>query len=144
MFGGAVMFDNIGFGELLVIALFILIFFGPKKIPDIARSLGRAVREFKRAMRDVQSEIQSVAGIDLNSDLDLTPPQSEVKSVKVNETTIDDLKFEKEVQPVETNQVASVETVKDNRDKMSLKKKGRRTSRNKKSGARVKTKSKRK
>lgn len=135
------MFDNIGFGELLVIALFILIFFGPKKIPDIARSLGKAVREFKKAMQDVQSEIQSVTGIDLNSDLNLTSPQSEVKSV--NETTIDDLKFVKDAQPTETNQIASIETAKNDRDKIYPKKKGKRTSRKKKSGIRMKTKSKR-
>lgn len=135
------MFDNIGFGELLVIALFILIFFGPKKIPDIARSLGKAVREFKKAMQDVQSEIQSVTGIDLNSDLNLTSPQSEVKSV--NETTIDDLKFVKDAQPTETNQIASIETAKNDRDKIYPKKKDRRTSRKKKSGIRMKTKSKR-
>ncbi|CUS85810.1 sec-independent protein translocase protein TatB [Candidatus Kryptobacter tengchongensis] len=135
------MFDNIGFGELLVIALFILIFFGPKKIPDIARSLGKAVREFKKAMQDVQSEIQSVTGIDLNSDLNLTSPQSEVKSV--NETTIDDLKFVKDAQPAETNQIASIETAKNDRDKIYPKKKDRRTSRKKKSGIRMKTKSKR-
>lgn len=135
------MFDNIGFGELLVIALFILIFFGPKKIPDIARSLGKAVREFKKAMQDVQSEIQSVTGIDLNPDLNLTSPQSEVKSV--NETTIDDLKFVKDAQPAETNQIASIETAKNDRDKIYPKKKDRRTSRKKKSGIRMKTKSKR-
>ncbi|CUU03318.1 sec-independent protein translocase protein TatB [Candidatus Kryptobacter tengchongensis] len=135
------MFDNIGFGELLVIALFILIFFGPKKIPDIARSLGKAVREFKKAMQDVQSEIQSVTGIDLNSDLNLTSPQSEVKSV--NETTIDDLKFVKDAQPAETNQIVSIETAKNDRDKIYPKKKDRRTSRKKKSGIRMKTKSKR-
>jgi sec-independent protein translocase protein TatA len=51
------MFENIGFGELLLIVLVIMIFFGPKKIPDFAKSLGKGIAEFRKAMRDVQSEI---------------------------------------------------------------------------------------
>ncbi|MGC8594254.1 MAG: Sec-independent protein translocase protein TatB [Candidatus Kryptoniota bacterium] len=51
------MFENIGFGELILILLVIIIFFGPKRIPDIAQSIGKGIREFKRAMRDVQDEI---------------------------------------------------------------------------------------
>jgi sec-independent protein translocase protein TatA len=50
------MFENIGFGELLLIVLVIMIFFGPKKIPDFAKSLGKGIAEFRKAMRDVQSE----------------------------------------------------------------------------------------
>ena len=50
--------DSLGGGELLVIMLFILIFFGSNKIPDLARGLGRGLREFKDAMQGVQSEIR--------------------------------------------------------------------------------------
>ena len=51
------MFENIGFPELMLIMLVIVIFFGPKKIPEFAKSLGKGIAEFKRAMRDVQSEL---------------------------------------------------------------------------------------
>ncbi|MDE3056623.1 MAG: twin-arginine translocase TatA/TatE family subunit [Bacteroidota bacterium] len=51
------MFENIGVGELTLILLVIIIFFGPKKIPDLARGLGKGIAEFKRAMRDVESEL---------------------------------------------------------------------------------------
>jgi sec-independent protein translocase protein TatA len=51
------MFENIGFSELLLIVVVIMIFFGPKKIPDFAKSLGKGIAEFRKAMRDVQSEI---------------------------------------------------------------------------------------
>ena len=51
------MFENIGFGELLLIVLVILVFFGPKKIPEFARSLGKGIAEFKKTMRDVQTEL---------------------------------------------------------------------------------------
>jgi sec-independent protein translocase protein TatA len=51
------MFENIGFPELMLIMLVIVIFFGPKKIPEFAKSLGKGIAEFKRAMSDVQSEL---------------------------------------------------------------------------------------
>ena len=51
------MFENIGFGELLLIIIVLIVFFGPKRIPDIAQSIGKGIREFKRAMRDVQDEV---------------------------------------------------------------------------------------
>ena len=51
------MFENIGFGELLLIVFVIIVFFGPKKIPDIAKGLGKGIAEFRKAMRDVQTEL---------------------------------------------------------------------------------------
>ena len=50
--------ESIGGGELMVIMLFILMFFGSKKIPDLARGLGKGMREMKDAMNGVQSEIR--------------------------------------------------------------------------------------
>ena len=45
-----------GVGELLVILFIILLLFGGAKIPQIARSLGEGVREFKKAVKDDSSE----------------------------------------------------------------------------------------
>lgn len=53
--------DSLGGGELLVIMFFIIIFFGSKKIPDLAKGLGRGMREFRNAMNDVRSEIEHAA-----------------------------------------------------------------------------------
>jgi TatA/E family protein of Tat protein translocase len=135
------MFDNIGFGELLVIALFILIFFGPKKIPDIARSLGKAIREFRKAMQDVQSEFQSVTGIDIDSEISSPSAQPEIEKPK----ELDDLKFvkgenldEKKVDDVNL----SLEEKEFRKDKSQRKSKKARTTR--KVSGRAKTKSKRK
>jgi sec-independent protein translocase protein TatA len=50
--------ESLGGGELIVIMLFILIFFGSNKIPDLARGLGKGMREVKDAMAGVQSEIR--------------------------------------------------------------------------------------
>ncbi|MEQ9405435.1 MAG: twin-arginine translocase TatA/TatE family subunit [Cyclobacteriaceae bacterium] len=47
--------------ELLIIALFILVFFGAKKIPEIARGMGKGIREFKDATKEIKNEIDEVA-----------------------------------------------------------------------------------
>lgn len=46
---------GIGFTELLVILVIILILFGPGKLPEIGKALGRGIREFKDAQRDLRS-----------------------------------------------------------------------------------------
>lgn len=51
------MFGNIGTPELILIFLVILIFFGAKKIPDIARGLGQGVREFRKAVHEAENAI---------------------------------------------------------------------------------------
>jgi sec-independent protein translocase protein TatA len=43
--------------EWIVIVLFVVIFFGAKKIPEIARGLGKGIREFKDATKDIKKEI---------------------------------------------------------------------------------------
>jgi sec-independent protein translocase protein TatA len=51
--------EGIGMSEILVIGLFMLIFFGAKKLPDFMQGLGKGVREFKNSVRDVQSSIEN-------------------------------------------------------------------------------------
>jgi len=51
--------ENIGGGELLVILLFVLMFFGSKKVPELARGLGKGMREMKDAMNGIQADIQA-------------------------------------------------------------------------------------
>jgi sec-independent protein translocase protein TatA len=46
-----------GGGEWIIIALVILILFGAKKVPEFARGLGRGIREFKDAVKDVKKEV---------------------------------------------------------------------------------------
>lgn len=47
---------SLGFTEMLLIALFILIVFGAKRIPELARAMGRASYEFKKAKADLEAE----------------------------------------------------------------------------------------
>ncbi|NCC72215.1 MAG: twin-arginine translocase TatA/TatE family subunit [Sphingobacteriia bacterium] len=55
-------FFNISGGELFIIVLVIFLIFGPDKIPEIARILGRGISEIKRATNDIRSEIDRETG----------------------------------------------------------------------------------
>ncbi|TVQ93978.1 MAG: hypothetical protein EA393_01340 [Bacteroidetes bacterium] len=44
-------------GEIFIILLLILLFFGPKKIPEIARAMGKGINEIKKVQRDINAEI---------------------------------------------------------------------------------------
>jgi len=58
------MFGNLGASELLIIVLVVLILFGAKKIPELAQGIGKGMREFKKALRDVEEDIKSIDKID--------------------------------------------------------------------------------
>lgn len=47
-----------GWTEMLIIALFVIVFFGAKKIPEIARGMGKGIREFKDATKEIKDEIK--------------------------------------------------------------------------------------
>lgn len=64
------MFGSLGPMELMIIFIIILIVFGADRLPDLARGLGKGIREFKRAADDVKREIM----IDTDIDLDLNEP----------------------------------------------------------------------
>jgi sec-independent protein translocase protein TatA len=49
---------GIGFPELLLIFLAILLLFGAKRLPELAQGLGKGIREFKRAMKDTGDEVK--------------------------------------------------------------------------------------
>jgi sec-independent protein translocase protein TatA len=44
------MFENLGFTELLMILVLVLVLFGAKRVPEIGASIGRGIRDFKRAL----------------------------------------------------------------------------------------------
>lgn len=53
MFGGA-----IGWQEITIILVIVLLLFGAKKIPDVMRSFGKGIKEFKKGMQNIQDEIE--------------------------------------------------------------------------------------
>ena len=60
----------IGGPEIIVVLLFIVMFFGSKKIPELAKGLGKAMREVKDASNDIKKEIRNSAS-SIKNDLDL-------------------------------------------------------------------------
>jgi sec-independent protein translocase protein TatA len=48
---------NLGTGEIIIIALVVLLLFGGKKIPELMRGLGKGVKSFKDGMHDLENEI---------------------------------------------------------------------------------------
>ena len=55
---------QLGFQELLVILLIVLLVFGAKRLPEMGAAIGKGIREFKRSMKDVQSSIEGGADRD--------------------------------------------------------------------------------
>lgn len=51
--------NNIGFGELLVILAIVLVIFGAKRLPEIARSMGQSVAEFKKGVQNAKDSVNS-------------------------------------------------------------------------------------
>ncbi len=47
---------NLGVPEILIIALLVLVFFGAKKIPEIAQGMGKGIKEFRKAAREIQDD----------------------------------------------------------------------------------------
>jgi TatA/E family protein of Tat protein translocase len=64
---------NIGFQEILVILIIALLVFGPRKLPEIGRSIGRAMGEFKRATNDLKSSIEEEVRAEERKTADVAP-----------------------------------------------------------------------
>jgi len=56
---GPCLIGPIGTGELLIILFLVVLFFGPKRLPEVAEAVGKSVRKFREASRDVKTEIES-------------------------------------------------------------------------------------
>ncbi|ACY49377.1 twin-arginine translocase TatA/TatE family subunit [Rhodothermus marinus] len=76
------MFGNIGAPELLLIFLVVLLVFGAKRIPEIARGLGRGIREFKEATREISREIS----VDVDETPQIRAPQQGTPTARTTAT----------------------------------------------------------
>ena len=56
-----ILFLNLGGGEIFVILLVVLLFFGSKRIPELAKGLGKGMREFKDAMSGIENEVRNAS-----------------------------------------------------------------------------------
>jgi sec-independent protein translocase protein TatA len=62
------MFGSVGMPELLIILTIALIIFGPRKLPELGRSLGRSLQEFKRASNELKSTLDEEIRIEEDRD----------------------------------------------------------------------------
>lgn len=70
---------GLGFGELILIFLIALIFIGPKKLPELAKGLGKGIRDFQNAAKGMSDELQE----NLNSE-----PPKKVTDASQQETPV--------------------------------------------------------
>jgi sec-independent protein translocase protein TatA len=88
--------SDVAGSEVVLILLFILMFFGSKSIPGIAKTMGRTMRQIKDASQDLQNEIKK-SGVDIKNDLNLN---------RMIEETVDD--FERPFQEQTREMNASI------------------------------------
>ena len=91
---------GLGAGELLLIFVIAILFLGPKKIPELAKGLGQAMREFQKARDDMMTEINKPH----------TPPETEVVTAEVTADASKKADVEVTAVKVETETVTVTET----------------------------------
>jgi sec-independent protein translocase protein TatA len=79
------MLGNLGFPEILIIMVIILLLFGAKRIPEIAGSMGKGIREFKKNINEATREITSETQPPASSDSRLTSAELERRRVAEEE-----------------------------------------------------------
>ncbi|WP_316834235.1 twin-arginine translocase TatA/TatE family subunit [Pedobacter nutrimenti] len=89
--GTLIEFLNIGGSELILIFAVILLLFGGKKLPELARGLGQGIRDFKDASEGVKREIhRNINNLDVRDDL-------KTETVKISTETAEPINLKKEV-----------------------------------------------
>jgi TatA/E family protein of Tat protein translocase len=68
------MFGSIGMPELIIILVIALIIFGPRKLPELGRSLGKSINEFKKASNELVSTFEEEIRVDQQRTAAATPP----------------------------------------------------------------------
>lgn len=77
------MFGSIGGPEILLILVIALLVFGPKKIPELSRTIGRGIAEFRRATNDFKATLErEVAAVDLETEDTPAPKPARKKTLE--------------------------------------------------------------
>ena len=101
------LFFSIGGAEIVVIVLVIIMFFGSKKIPELARSLGKGMRELKNATNDIQQEIRDSTK-DISSIKDATNVNKQMKNFMEQEKESSESITEENINPNNTVSRSSI------------------------------------
>ena len=81
-----VLFLNLGGGEIFIVVLLALLFFGADKIPQMARAFGKGMREMKNATAEIQKEIEK-GSVEMQRDLNVGDEIKDLKSATDKITT---------------------------------------------------------
>lgn len=77
------MMQGLGPMEVIVILVLALVVFGPKRLPEMGKSIGKAIREFKSVGSEIQDEITRVTDdIDIDPDKNIKPPDKNIRPPK--------------------------------------------------------------
>ena len=76
---------NLGGGEIILILALVLILFGAKKLPELAKGLGQGIKEFKKATKDVTNELHN--SMDENN---YSRPEDNIQARKIAENAAPD------------------------------------------------------
>ncbi len=106
MVSSTLLFLNIGGPEMILIFLVVLMLFGGKKLPELARGLGKGLREFKDASDGIKREIHN----NINAVSEAVDMDKEVASATTNPTPVLDQPELDPNLPAENNTETSVET----------------------------------
>jgi sec-independent protein translocase protein TatA len=83
------MFGSIGMPELIIILVIALIIFGPRKLPELGRSLGRSINEFKKASNELRSTLEEEIRIEEQHDRDRTTAAASATSPAATPPSVD-------------------------------------------------------
>ena len=73
---------NLGGPDLIIILLIILVLFGAKKLPELARGMGSAIKEFQKAKDEFTDELHSAGKNDAAKTADVRPPAATVPQIE--------------------------------------------------------------
>jgi sec-independent protein translocase protein TatA len=79
------MFGNLGFPELMIIMVVILLLFGAKRIPEIAGSMGKGIREFKKNINEATREVTSETNASVEADTQSRLTSAELERRRASE-----------------------------------------------------------
>jgi sec-independent protein translocase protein TatA len=75
-------FMNIGGQELILLLLIVLVLFGAKKLPELARGMGQAIKEFQKAKDEFSDELHTAAKTDVAAKPDVRPAPAAVPRIE--------------------------------------------------------------
>jgi sec-independent protein translocase protein TatA len=81
------MFGSIGMQELIIIFVIALIIFGPRRLPDLGKSLGKSIAEFKRASNELRNTLEDEIRVEEQRQVKTSPaPQADATAPQTDTT----------------------------------------------------------